>query len=49
VGVPARSNVIQRAIASIKPDRARAYEQDAHLREFYEQVRHHPQMVKYGY
>ena len=49
VGVPARSDGIQQAIATIKPDRARAYEQDAQLREFYERIRHSPQMIKYGY
>jgi hypothetical protein len=49
VGVTVSPDVIQRAIATIKPGRARAYEQDAELRAFYEQVRHSPQMVAYGY
>ncbi len=49
VGVPARSEIIQPAIARINPARAHAFEQDPELREFYLHVKNSPQMNRYGY
>ncbi len=48
-GVPVQESVIQQAVGGIDVSRASAYEQDTELRAFYEQVRHSPQMQKYGY
>lgn len=48
-GLPVQESIIRQAASAINPSRASAYEHDAELRAFYEQVRHSPQMQKYGY
>lgn len=49
VGIAANSAQIQNASVGINASRARAYENDAELRHFYDTVKDSPQMVRYGY